>query len=326
MNCLDLLSESPKLFIFKQSTNKTNFGGVLFFLDILVMVIISLFYIINYAINNKYMYESSNFYYEMTEPENTKLNQNNKYNPYLNVSISFYSDDINNKFAIYDEMEYKFIENNDESRFLTRGRANKIYISIYYKCGKDKTCSSFENFTHSDDQTYLFIEYPFYRINHSEYIPVKLDENKSNNISEIINLISVANYDWILDWEVIKYQDKKSLFDIFTDWQTEFIFGHIKSNTKNYDQPGYTIKEVYDKGESGYYIELLRIRTFNRHRQYLLYNRTKNDEILDVIANIGALFSTIKCIFSFVFNFYSKNFDNYKIIEKIIKYPETKNI
>ena len=129
MNCLDLLSESPKLFIFKQSTNKTNFGGVLFFLYILVMVIISLFYIINYAINDKYMYESSNFYYEMTEPENTKLNQNNKYNPYLNVSISFYSDDINNKFAIYDEMEYKFIENNDENEFLTRGRANKIYIS-----------------------------------------------------------------------------------------------------------------------------------------------------------------------------------------------------
>ncbi len=81
MNCLDSLSESPKLFIFKQSTNKTNFGGVLFFLYILVMVIISLFYIINYAINDKYMYESSTFSYEMTEPENTKLNQNNKYNP-----------------------------------------------------------------------------------------------------------------------------------------------------------------------------------------------------------------------------------------------------
>ena len=43
-------------------------------------------------------------------------------------------------------------------------------------------------------------------------------------------------------------------------------------------------------------------------------------EFLDVLANIGALFSTIKFVFSFVFNFYSKNFDNYKIVGKILSH------
>ena len=36
------------------------------------------------------------------------------------------------------------------------------------------------------------------------------------------------------------------------------------------------------------------------------------------MANIGALFSTIKFFFSLVFDFYSKNFDNYKILGKIL--------
>ena len=41
---------------------------------------------------------------------------------------------------------------------------------------------------------------------------------------------------------------------------------------------------------------------------------------MDVLANIGALFSTIRYIFSFFFSFYSKNFDNYKIIWNILNY------
>ena len=39
---------------------------------------------------------------------------------------------------------------------------------------------------------------------------------------------------------------------------------------------------------------------------------------MDVIANIGALFSTIKFFFSLFFSFYSRNFDNYKIIENLL--------
>ena len=39
--------------------------------------------------------------------------------------------------------------------------------------------------------------------------------------------------------------------------------------------------------------------------------------ILDVFANIGALFSTLFSVFSFIFSFYSTNFDNYKIVKEI---------
>ena len=51
------------------------------------------------------------------------------------------------------------------------------------------------------------------------------------------------------------------------------------------------------------------------------YQKYRRSEIgfLTVLANIGALFSTLKAVITIFFSFYSKNFDNYKIVEKIIK-------
>ena len=57
MHFLDFLSTSPKLFIFEKETAKTNFGGILFCFYIIIMLSISLSYIINYAVNDKYTFE-----------------------------------------------------------------------------------------------------------------------------------------------------------------------------------------------------------------------------------------------------------------------------
>ena len=58
----------------------------------------------------------------------------------------------------------------------------------------------------------------------------------------------------------------------------------------------------------------------NTHTQYTEYIRSKKS-ILDVFADIGALFSTLYSVFSFIFNFYSQNFDNYKILKEILSTP-----
>ena len=51
------------------------------------------------------------------------------------------------------------------------------------------------------------------------------------------------------------------------------------------------------------------------------YEKYLRSEIgfLSVLANIGALFSTLKVVFTVVYHFYSKKFDNYEIVEKILK-------
>ena len=58
MNALDFLSNSPNIFIFQKETNKTNFGGVLFLIYIIIMIFISLVYILDYALKDKFEIES----------------------------------------------------------------------------------------------------------------------------------------------------------------------------------------------------------------------------------------------------------------------------
>ena len=55
----------------------------------------------------------------------------------------------------------------------------------------------------------------------------------------------------------------------------------------------------------------------NNHNQYTEYIRSKKS-ILDVLANIGALFSTLFSVFTFIFSFYSINFDNYKLVKEVL--------
>ena len=62
MHSFDFFSESPNIFIFQKESNKTNFGGILFSLFTIIMFLISLAYILDYAINEKYTYEALTFY------------------------------------------------------------------------------------------------------------------------------------------------------------------------------------------------------------------------------------------------------------------------
>ena len=94
MHFLDFLSSSPKLFIFQKEAAKTNFGGILFCLYIIIMLSISLAYIINYAVNDKYTFEiklidntTNNeipFSKKETEPPYGCLDKVEELNPLLN--------------------------------------------------------------------------------------------------------------------------------------------------------------------------------------------------------------------------------------------------
>ena len=70
MNCLDFLSTSPNFYIFQENRYKTNFGGVLFFLYLLIMLIISLAYILDFAFNPKYEIETSTIFINSNEKAN----------------------------------------------------------------------------------------------------------------------------------------------------------------------------------------------------------------------------------------------------------------
>ena len=64
------------------------------------------------------------------------------------------------------------------------------------------------------------------------------------------------------------------------------------------------------------------INMYNNHNQYIEYTRIKKS-LLDVFANIGALFSTIFTLFNFIFKFYCQNLNNYMIIKEILSSHKT---
>ena len=54
MNALDFLNSQHQYYIFGRETNKTNFGGVLFLIYLIIMIFISSMYILDFAFNEKY--------------------------------------------------------------------------------------------------------------------------------------------------------------------------------------------------------------------------------------------------------------------------------
>ncbi len=121
-------------------------------------------------------------------------------------------------------------------------------------------------------------------------------------------------YSFIFDWNVIKYKEKKGISRIFDKLlvrKSEYFTGDYEENTMTkLNSSIYPLK-------GNYYLFLFRVRMRNQHGILDEYSRKKITE-LDIISTISALFAPIKLIFSFIYSFYSKNFENYKLIEEIL--------
>ena len=330
MHFLDFLSGSPKIFIFQQETAKTNLGGILFLIYIIIMLSISLAYIIDYAINDKYTYEIKNI-------DNTtnneillingidynplkKLNKDNDLNPLINFSIFASS-----LFSIYDIENNDYLEGVPDEEFgfeyswfnITR-RVDDLKFELRYICGNDSNCTSI--YEEDIEGMGFALLLPAYKIDHQAEIPLKIVKDMSI-VSHFYDFHDDMLAKLDIDWEVIKYEDQKSIFDSLTNNKKEYIYGHLKPDSKLTEtrmlSMKYYIKHGYKNYKKIYYISFMSVNIMNNHYGYLLYTR-KKVEFLDILAKIGALFSTIKFFFSLIFNYYSKNFDNYKILGKVL--------
>ena len=59
MRRLDFISASPQINIFKEGANKTNLGGTLYFIYIIVLIILAIIYLFDYVSNDKYEFNYS---------------------------------------------------------------------------------------------------------------------------------------------------------------------------------------------------------------------------------------------------------------------------
>ena len=193
---LDFFSEPPQINYCKKETNQTFFGGILFFVYIAVMIIITAIYTLDYFINDKYDIQYSLI--KNTDVNALKLNQDKELNPMINMSIELFkfSDDnetrLSDKFFLYDVTQERLVKRGE----FFQTRANDTLLELVYIC-EDVNCTLDENDT---DEVGYFLQmaYKGYKLDHqSETIP--LDVNADRNFTEeypfflIIHLSDILN-------------------------------------------------------------------------------------------------------------------------------------
>ena len=134
MHGFDFISDSPKTFIFQKSSNKTNLGGVLTFIYLIIVILIFGSYILDYYLIENYEY--SYFYKFIDDREKLK---NSDINQEVNFTIKLEDIDGN----LLDEKEYVAFDSKDQNNNGTRininGKLDYLNISVLKKC-KDERC------------------------------------------------------------------------------------------------------------------------------------------------------------------------------------------
>ena len=328
MKLLDFLSNSPKYFIFEKDSNKTTFGGVLTIIYLIALLIIAFIFIYNYETNNKYIITYGHYQRSVSYEEREHLSNDPKYNPTL--EFIFKLEDLQNitlsdNFIILDYQNGKIIERNKPIEY----KVSDLYIAVLYKC-QDQNCSP-----QPEDIKQFPLNLAYYFIVRSTYFnydllnknePIIKKDGEYQGSMFLFNLFTghlIDNF-----WQVIKVTEEKGII--------ENLFGlEEKTNIGGnfYKNDVYCISNAPAQypGLDGLYRPLLIFNGYNEFTDYIEYKR-KRISIFDIIANIFSLALALFNGFTFAFKFlYSNNFDNYKIIDKIlsknnITFKKIKNI
>ena len=209
---LDFLSIAPKNLIFQNTSNKTNFGGILTLFYIFVVLIISVYYLLDYMAKDnfsieyiRYTHDYNNFY-KRDEGSNDA-----RYNPYFLFRFEIFGDDKTERLS----KDFKLLNFSelveDKVSFISRGkphtkRISDINLQILYKC-RDENC------TVPFDQIYLYVFYYGFIIDHqNETSPIYLYDK----IYAKRFFYSYQNPEaTVMKWKIVKYNPDKGLFTFF---------------------------------------------------------------------------------------------------------------
>ena len=313
MKQFDILSQPPRTYIFERYSNKTIFGGVLSIIYLLIMIFISIYYIYNYIIGDKYEYYYS--YRELPEEQKKKVFAGFDPNPPIHIKLDAINEldwniSSNLKFIYYTkDSEKKIIYRNDWTEITIPDYA---IIDLYYSIddiNDIKEIEFGENFEVNLTYKTFYLDHqnpvcPFKKIVIYKYLRFNFEKN----------------FILYMNWEFTKYKEKNDIFKIFSNYlrrPIQFLDGRLTIND---------LKEEKNDGEynNEYIIDgvihkyLGSIVIFNSRDTIHEYLRQKR-EWLSVLATISALANSFYSIFVRFFYFiYSKKYDQYKIFKNIL--------
>ena len=351
MRKIDFISNSPNFYIFKESANKTNLGGVLFLVYIIIIVLLASVYFYDYFSNEKYMFSYTlvqENYNRSSMIDNVQIQS--KFNTELNYMVFLgkdnfdkYSDISNNtNFIIVDiekldiykkEGEYSILNssensNNDEriikQRKPFKNNVNNLTLGVFYRCRRDN-CTIRPEDKIKIKSYYLYFAYQGFSLEHQDpYKPIQ-PLGKDSYWLETVQFLENTNIVY-LNWEMIEYQEEngvfKKTFDNTVGINNTYYGGYYKSkdtftddgHLRLFPQTYWKVKDLNGNN----FIMLLYLESIVQLKEYERYSR-KATSILDVLANIASLSSTVLNLMGLAYGFlYRENYDNYKIIENIL--------
>ena len=326
MNCLDFLSTFPRFYIFQEKRNQTNFGGVLFLIYIIIMIILSLTYILDFALNPKYEIEASTIFINKNEKNNSPPDPEVD----LEIIINYFNDSNFSDSLFFKEKNSKIQHygSYEESKILIYRVKRKVSelneLELYYFTNESYYSKDYNRpFLYSINLTSKQIIVENYGT-----IPLKNGETYNDPIE--IELYYHQNYfELFSHWISVVYNEKQGISRLFNelfDFKTNYISGYLNNFDSHHDITEFPYKKDFCPNSSTQACLLLG-KIIIKQTEYLEYRRKKIN-FTDVLSTIGALFSTFNFIFSFINRYYSFNFDNYKIIQKIFenKYSNKINV
>ena len=321
MRTIDFLSIAPQTFIFQKSSNKTTFGGFLTLIYGLIILLMAIVYYYNYSINDKYIISYSRYQKNTDWKERDEKSRDPNYNPSLSFTfdiIDHYKKQLSNNFMVYDYSNYRLLDRNKIYKF----NPSKMLIAIVYNCS-DPTCSSLR-----EEDIYLkqkfqpvlhfVFGHSFYDLNlQDDNEPLKLNENLFGSLYGFNP--DLGHYQNIY-WQIATVEEEQGMLDKLTgnkkvSYGGSFINSEI-STIQETIIDGY--RTIMPDMVPGYYKILYIFNSVNQFDDYIEYKR-KKVSVFDLIANICSLALTIFNAFKLGFSIlYSSNFDNYKIIDRIL--------
>ena len=355
MRRLDFISGSPQLNIFKEGANKTNLGGALYLIYIIVLILLGIIYLFDYFSNDKYQF---NYTLVETNFKDQKLMEDERMNSMLNTNLEFVfflgkdnrkveRNIYNNNFIIIDteKLSHKLknskkepdgytilnstdISNNEEciieQEEPQEKKAAGLSLAVLYRCN-GTNCSIREEDIIKYTSYYFFVGYKGFSLEHqNSEKPIQPLPDDVYLVQEIQFLANT--YIAYMNWELIEYEEERGVymktFDKIVGNNYTYYGGDFKSKRVYFDD-GH-VKRLPENDwkikdlNGNHFTLLLYFATKYNDMQYEKYTR-KKISFLDILANVSALASSVLNLMSLAYRFlYERNYDNYKIVENIL--------
>ena len=213
MHPLDFISQSPQTFIFQKETNKTNLGGILFLVYLLICLGIFLFYLLDYTKNNKFEVQYTLNKNSSLLEDMERIKNDDNLNPEITIGIEL--KDNNHQNLSDNFLIISYIRNMEG--YTRRSTGFQIFeekicdvdVEIYYLCHNETNCSLREE---DKRESYLlyFIYTDFFLDHQNKTLPIYTRDNWYSLLELEFSFYNKMKRN--LEWQVIKYVEKGGLF------------------------------------------------------------------------------------------------------------------